>query len=163
MYFDENKKVLFVIGMDQELRPLLQEVTNINPENMLMLQVSGPEISHPYDDLMRAVILAVYEEKVGGIFVVGTTDEPQRDWQPTLYEKEGMEEKVKAIDFLFKHCKPELPGVFHGWLEGSETSIEGIQKTVKFLQDHPLIPSEFRISGLLIDKENGELSEVVVS
>ncbi len=165
MYFDEHKKALFVIGMDQELQPLLQQATNINPENMLTLQIYGPEISKPYGDLMRAIILAVYQENVEEIFVVGTTED-QRNVTDMhhLYEQEEMKEKIKTLDFLFKHCAPEFQGVtFNEWLEGSKSVVEGIQKSVKFLREHPLMPSDFRVHGLLMDKGDGELSEIQVS
>ena len=168
MYFDENKKALFVIGMDQELQPLLQQLTNINPENMLTLQVFGPEIAEPYGDFMRDIILTVYQENVEGIFVVGTTDNERiavdiHDLQRKIYEHEEMKEKIKTIDFLFTHCIPEFRGVtFYEWLRGSKTVIESIQKSVKLLRHHPLIPSSIRVCGLLMDKKNGELSELQV-
>jgi hypothetical protein len=38
MYLDENKKVLFVIGMEHKLERLVQQATNIDPKNMLILK-----------------------------------------------------------------------------------------------------------------------------
>ena len=168
MYFDENKKALFVTGMDQELQPLLQQLTNMHPENVLTLQIYGPEIAEPYGDFMRDIILTVYQENVEGIFVVGTTDDERiainmHDLQRKIYEQGEMKEKIKTIDFLFTQCRPEFRGVtFNKWLEGSKTVVEAIQKSVKLLRDHPLIPSNIRVCGLLVDKKNGELSELQV-
>lgn len=169
MYFDENKKALFVIGMDQESQPLLQQLTNLNPENMLTLQMYGPEISEPYGDFLRDIILTIYRENIEGIFVVGTTDDERiavdiHELQRKMYERAEMKEKVKTIDFLFTRCRPEFRGVtFHEWLEGSKTVTEAVQKSVKLLRDHPLIPSNIRVCGLLMDKKTRKLSELQVS
>lgn len=169
MYFDESKRALFVIGMDQELQSLLRQVQNFNPEQALILQIYGPEIVDPYGDLMRDVILAVYQGNVEEIFVVGTKDDARiavnmQDLQRRISQKEEMREKLRVIDFLFTQCMPEFRGVtVNEWLEGSKTVDEGIQKSVKLLRDHPLMPSNISVCGLLIDKENGELSELQVS
>lgn len=169
MDFDESKKALFVIGMDQELQPLLQQMTNINPANVLTLQVHGPEIADPYDEFMRDVILAIYQEDVERIFVVGTTDDERmpidmENLQRKIYAQQDMKEKIEAIDFLFTQCMPEFRGVsFTEWLEGSKNVIDSIQKSVKLLRNHPLIPSNIRVRGLLMDKKNGEISELQVS
>lgn len=169
MYFDKDKKSLFVIGMDQGLQPLIQQATKIKPENILTLQTYGPEISQPYGDLMRDIALAVYQENVEDIFVVGIKDEQQHavnihDVKNKIYELEGIQDKIRAIDFLFRYSIPEFSDVtFYAWLEGSKTVIEGIQKSVKFVRNHPLMPSDPRVYGLLLDKESGKLTEIQVS
>ncbi|KUO95654.1 hypothetical protein [Ferroacidibacillus organovorans] len=166
MYFDGNKKALFLTGMDQELQPLLQRATEIKPENVMMLQTYGPEISQPYGDLMRDIIVAVYQEKVEDIFVVGIKGEQRnavnmRELQNKICEQEEKKEEIKTIDFVLKHCVPEFPGVsLNEWLEGSTSVIEGLQKSVQFLRDHPLIPTDLSVYGLLMDKESGELIEI---
>ncbi|OPG17043.1 hypothetical protein B2M26_03320 [Ferroacidibacillus organovorans] len=72
--------------------------------------------------------------------------------------------KIKTIDLLFKHCKPEFSSAsFNEWLEGSTSVMEGLQKSVQFLRDHPLMPSDLRDYGILMDKESGELTEIQVS
>lgn len=169
MQLDENKKALFVIGMDQDLQPLLQQVIKIKPENMLTLQTYGPEIYQPYGDLMRDIVLAVHRENIEDIFVVGTQGEQRnavdtRELLNKICEQEGIQEKLKTITFLFENCMPEFQGTtLSEWLAGSDTVVEGIQKSVKFLRDHPLMPSNLRVYGLVIDKERAELSEIRVS
>lgn len=164
MYFNREKKALFVIGMDQELPRLIQQATNIHPENMLTMQVYGPEISQPYGDLMRAIILAVYQENVEEIFVVGTSDDHRYDLRSNIYAQAEIEEKIETIDFLFKHCTPEFTRTtFNEWLGGSGTIIDGIQTSVTLIRNHPLMPSDLRVQGLLLNKENGGLSDVHVS
>lgn len=164
MNFNKNAKVLFLTGVDQELPQLLQQVTDINTENMMTLQVYGPEIAQPYDDLMRAIILAIYQDNVEELVVVGTTDDQRRDVRAKLYEQERVQEMSKTVDFLFTRCMPEFPGVtLDEWLLGGKTVTESVQKSVKLLREHPLLPSGFTVYGLLMNKEKGELTEVQVS
>ena len=164
MNFNKNAKVLFLTGVDQELPQLLQQMTNINIENMMTLQVYGPEIAQPFGDLLRAIILAIYQGNVEEVVVVGTTHDQRRDIRAKLYEQDGIPEKAKTVDFLFTRCMPEFPGVtLDEWLQGSKTVTESVQKSVKLLREHPLLPSGFTVHGLLMDKEKGELTEVKVS
>jgi carbonic anhydrase len=164
MNFNKNAKVLFLTGVDQELPQLLQQMTNINIENMMTLQVYGPEIAQPYGDLMRAIILAIYQGNVEEVVVVGTTDDQRRDVRAKLVEQDGIQEKAKTVDFLFTRCMPEFPGItLDEWLQGSKTVTDSVQKSVKLLREHPLLPSGFTVHGLLMDKEKGELTEVKVS
>ncbi len=74
MKLNKYKKVLVISDFEQELVPILQQVTSIQSENILTLQSYGCIISHPYGDLMRAVVSAIYLENVEEILVVGTKD-----------------------------------------------------------------------------------------
>lgn len=169
MYLDENKKVLFVIGMECELERLLHQAIHIYPENMLILKTVGPVISHPYGDLMRNIIIAVYQENVEEIFVVGTKDGQKntvdiQDLLDKIYEREGLKEKIQTLEYLFRNGIPEFPGGnLSKWLEGSKTLTEGIQNSVNIIRHHPLMPSHVKVHGLFVDKMNGKLSEIDVS
>jgi carbonic anhydrase len=59
MNINKNKKVLVITDVEQELVPILQKTTNIQPENMLTIESYGCIISHPYGDIMRSVIMAI--------------------------------------------------------------------------------------------------------
>lgn len=165
----ENKKALFVIGMEDNMEHLLQQAVNIHPNNMLILQIDGPVISQHFSDVMRAIMIAVYEEKVKEIFVFGKKDDSvnkaeRQELLKKIYGNEELKEKLRTINYLFEHCTPEFPGIkLSEWLEGSKTSTEGIQKSVKMIRQHPLMPSDVQVHGLLIDKMGGKVSEINIS
>jgi carbonic anhydrase len=169
MYFDENKIVLFVIGMEHKLEGLLQQATNIDPENMLVLKIYGPVISQPYGDLMRDIIVAVYQENAEEIFIVGTKDSQEntvdiQDLLNKICKREGLKGQIQTLDYLFQNCIPEFPGGnVSEWLEGSKTVTEGIQKSVNIIRHHPFIPSHVKVHGLYMNRENGKLTEIDVS
>ena len=55
-----------------EIEPIIQQVTNIQQENMLTIH--SYDSVHPYGDIMRSIIIAIYQENVEEIFVVGIED-----------------------------------------------------------------------------------------
>lgn len=160
MNVNQNKKVLFLTDMENGLEPILQEVTNTPAENMLTIQSYGAAISHPYGEIMRSVIFAIYQEDVEEVFVVGTKDK-RTSTGYGLTQLETMKDKIQTLDYLFQHCKPEfLGGTVDEWL--NENSSGTIEKSVDIIRQHPLVPSYVKVRGLIVDHKDGESSIVEV-
>ncbi len=161
---DEKKKVLFVIGMDYKIEHVIKQTININPDNIMVLQRYEPIIL-PFGDLMRDIIIAVYQENVEEIFVVATKDNQTNtgDILNIIYKNKELQEKIQTLDYLFKTCKPEFPeGSITEWLEGSNTSTDGMQNMVSVIRHHPLMPSHVRVKELFTSNENEKQSEIEV-
>ncbi|MBT2258911.1 carbonic anhydrase [Priestia megaterium] len=161
---DEKKKVLFVIGMEQKLERFIKEETNVNPENMIILQTYQPVVLHPFDDLMRDIIIAVYQDNVEEIVVVSTNDYQKNtgDILNKIYKNKELQDKIQTLDYLFKNCMPEFPeSTVSVWLKGGKTLTDSVQKTVNFIRNHPLLPSHVKVKELYIDQGNEKLSEIV--
>jgi len=161
---DEKKKVLFVTGMEQKLERFIREEINVIPENMIILQTYQPVVSHPFDDLMRDIIIAVYQDNVEEIVVVSTNSYQQNteDILSKLYKNKELQDKIQTLDYLFENCMPEFPeGTVSVWLHGSETLTDSVQKTVNIIRNHPLLPSHVMVKELSIDQGNEKLSEIV--
>ncbi|WP_077210750.1 carbonic anhydrase [Bacillus dakarensis] len=157
----KNKKALFLTDMEIGLETILQQETNISPDNMLFIQSYSPDISHPYGDIMRSIILAIYQENVEEIFVVGTKDKRNVsvDIQSLLSLKN--KNKLKTVDYLLRNCKPEFSGAgIRDWLDVSEDIADSVKKSVEIIRQHPLVPADVKIHGLLINKQLGELAAV---
>ncbi|EKN66497.1 putative carbonic anhydrase [Neobacillus bataviensis LMG 21833] len=160
---DEKKKVLFVIGMEQKLERFIKEETNVNLENTIILQTYQPVVSHPFDDLMRDIIIAVYQDNVEEIIVVSTNDDQKNtgDILNKIDKNKELQNKIQTLDYLFKNCMPEFPdGSVSGWLEEGKTLTDGVQKTVNIIRNHPLLPSQVKVKELYIDLENEKVSEI---
>jgi carbonic anhydrase len=164
MDLDKNKKALFLIDIEPGLEPFLQQVTNIQLENMLTIQSYGPVISHPYGDVMRSIIIAVYQENVEEIYVVGTKDKGtvSVDIQSLLYsDSKEMKDKIQTLDYLFQNCMPEFSGgKVKEWLEGKKNITESIEKSVDTIRNHPLVPSHVKVRGLIVNNKDGKFSNV---
>ena len=161
---DEKKKVLYVIGMDHKLERFIKKETNVNPENMIILQRYQPVISHPFDELMRDIIIAVFQENVEEI-VVAFADHYHKNTEDILIKvnkNKELKDKIQTLDYLFNNTKPEFPrGTVSEWLQGGKTLMDGVQKTVHIIRHHPLIPSHVKVKELFIKQENEKLSGIV--
>ncbi|MEC2062432.1 MULTISPECIES: carbonic anhydrase [Bacillus] len=156
---NQNKKVLFLTDIENGLEPILQEVTNTPAENMLTIQSYGAGISHPYGEIMRSVIFAIYQEDVEEVFVVGTKDK-RTSTGNGLTQLETMKDKIQTLNYLFQNCRPEfLGGTVDEWLNENSTSVE---KSVDIIRQHPLVPSYVKVRGLLVHHKDGKASIVEV-
>ncbi|MEG7336297.1 carbonic anhydrase [Bacillus sp. 0102A] len=155
-----NKKVLFLTDIENGLEPILQEVTNTPAEKMLTIQSYGAAISHPYGEIMRSVIIAIYQEDVEEVFVVGTKDK-RTSTGNVRTQLETMKDKIQTLDYLFQNCKPEFfGGTVDEWL--SENSSSCIEKSVEIIRQHPLVPSYVKVKGLIVNPKDGTSSVVDV-
>ncbi|HDR7719776.1 carbonic anhydrase [Bacillus albus] len=155
----KNKKVLVLTDIEHGIEPIIQQVTNIQQENILTIHSYDSVIVHPYGDIMRSIIIAIYQENVEEIFVVGIEDketssvnlQTQRD-----FIKDNIE-----LDYLFKNCMPEFSsGSLNEWLSGQENVSENIEKSIEMIRHHPLVPSNIKVHGFMIDR-TGEKETVV--
>lgn len=155
-----NKKVLFLTDIENGLEPILQEVTNTPAEKMLTIQSYGAAISHPYGEIMRSVIIAIYQEDVEEVFVVGTKDK-RTSTGHVRTQLETMKDKIQTLDYLFQNCKPEFfGGTVDEWLDGNENRIVAIEKSVEIIRHHPLVPSDVKVKGLIVNPKDGTSSIV---
>ena len=119
----KKKKVLLLTDMEHGIEPIIQQVTNIQRENMLTIHSCDSVIVHPFGDIMRSIIIAIYQENVEEIFVVGIEE----------------------------------------WLSGKENVSENIEKSIDMIRHHPLVPSDVKVHGFMIDKTGGKETVVKVS
>jgi carbonic anhydrase len=159
--YNEKKKVLFLTGMERHLGCFIKKKTNIDPENIIILQSYRPVISQPFGDLMRDIIVAVYQENVEEIVVVATKDDQKNtgDILNKIGNNKELQEKILTLDYLFENCKPEFPeGNIGKWLEGGNTSADDVRNSVHVIRNHPLMPSNVKVTELWIDYENEKRS-----
>lgn len=150
MAVNTDKNILFVIDLDVNINDLLNRDQNKNRENIIVLQ-SGLVIS-PFDDLMRSIIIAVYQHNIEEIVVVSS---PNKNRQKSFWTRRVAEyqveypEKIQTLNYLFKNCKPEfLENDLSEWFEGGETVTNGARNTVSVISQHPLIPSDIKITEI---------------
>jgi len=166
MFIDGNKKVLFVTGMNQELETILNQLKSNYQDNIIILQSYRRLILQPFDDFMRDIILTVYHENIDQIFVIDSKKDQKVSGNliNKLYENKELLGKVQAVDYLFKNCIPEFPdGSIKEWLEGSNALSNSLQKNINIIRNHPLIPSNVKVTELFIDHENMRLTDIDVA
>ncbi|WP_448162840.1 carbonic anhydrase [Bacillus mobilis] len=147
----KNKKVLLLTEIEHGIEPIIQQETNIQQENMLTIHSYDSIIVHPYGDIMRSIIIAIYEENVEEIFVVGIEDKAT-DVVNLQIQRDSIKNN-REIDYLFKNCMPEFSsGSLNAWLSGQENVGENIEKSIDMIRNHPLVPSDIKVHGFMIDR-----------
>ncbi|MEI3895723.1 carbonic anhydrase [Bacillus cereus] len=151
----KNKKVLLLTDIEHGIEPIIQQVTNIQRENMLTIHSCDSVIVHPFGDIMRSIIIAIYQENVEEIFIVGIEDK-ETDAVNLQIQRDSIKNN-RELDYLFENCMPEFSsGSLDEWLSGKENVSENIEKSIDMIRHHPLVPSDVKVYGFKIDKTGGK-------
>lgn len=157
----KNKKVLLLTDIEHGIEPIIQQVTNIQQENMLTIHSYDSVIVHPYGDIMRSIIIAIYQENVEEIIVVGIEDK-ETDVVNLQIQRDAIKNN-RELDYLFENCIPEFSsGSLDEWLSGKENVSENIEKSIDMICHHPLVPSDVKVHGFKIDRTRGKETVVKI-
>ena len=152
MDLEENKKVLLVVGMKQELdNESIKKIEHFNSDEIVILKSNELDKFEPFGDLMRDILIHVYEKNIEEILIV----EPKEDLKnltDVLSKIENniqFKKNIRTLDYLFTYCDPEFPArTMKEWLEGTPTSVDGIQHTIEGIRRHPLMPPAVKVTEL---------------
>lgn len=152
-----EKKTAIVSCMDTRLTELLPAALGFKNGDAKIIKNAGGVISHPFGSVMRSLLIGIYELDVREILVIGHTDCGARYTDSSklieLMKERGI--RQKDID-LIKYYGID----FESWLGGFKDLHQSIKKSVELIRNHPLVPEEIRVYGLVIDSVTGELSKV---
>ncbi len=146
-------KVAILACMDTRLVHMLPAALGISDGDVVMIKNAGGRITDPYGETMRALMIAVYELGVEDIMVIGHTDcgaqkITSRNMIEHMKERGISETTIAEIDLEWN---------LDAWLSGFESSEVATTSTLEILKNHPLIPTDVRIHGYVIDVITGEL------
>ena len=149
-----NKKIAILTCMDTRLVELLPAALGLKNGDVKIIKNAGGVVTNPFGSVIRSLLVGIVELGVEEIMVIGHTDCGVRhidsDMMIEHMKKRGITQE--SID-LMKYC-----GInFEEWLAGFDTEEQSVQETVDTIRNHPLIPSDVRIGGYVIDTFTGEL------
>lgn len=149
-----NKRLVIVTCMDTRLVELLPKAMGIRNGDVKMIKIAGAVVSHPFGSVMRSVLVAVYNLGAEEIAVVG-------------HHGCGMTglSSVETLDKARQRgISPEtLSTLSHAgvdlkhWLTGFESPQAGVLASVKMIREHPLLPRDLVVHGLIMHPETGRL------
>lgn len=152
-----NKRMVIFTCMESRLVELLLKAFDIKNGDVKMVKNAGAIIRKPFDSIMKSILVAVYELKADEIIVVG-----HHDCGMSKVDTNGFVGKMLArgisqdtLDTL-KHAGINLEKEFHGF----DTVEESIKRSVSIIRNHPLLPTEVVVHGLVIDPHTGKLDVV---
>lgn len=152
-----DKKIAIVTCMDTRLIELLPAALGIKNGDVKIIKNAGAVISDPFDSVIRSLLVAIIELGVEEVMIVGHTDcgvggMNSNQMIEDMIERGIPRDKIETM----RYC-----GVnFDKWLAGFENVETSIRESVHFVRTHPLIPTDVRVSGYVMDSITGEMKRV---
>ncbi len=152
-----KKKLAILTCMDTRLTELLHAALDIKNGDAKIIKNAGALIQDPYDSAMRSLLVAIYELGVNEVMVVAHTEcgacNMSGSEMKHLMEERGI--KAETISSI------EDSGVdLDGWLEGFHDTEAQVKKTVESIKNNPLVPSDVKVHGFIINTITGKLTKV---
>jgi len=153
-----NKKLAVLTCMDTRLVELLPKAMNFANGDVKLIKNAGAIVTHPFGSVMRSLVVAVYELGVEEIAVVG-----HYGCGMTGLSCARVLDKAKARgvsdDVLDTIARSGVD--LHQWLCGFERVEDGVRQSVATIKNHPLLPRDVPVHGMLICPETGRLDLLV--
>ena len=153
-----NKKMVILSCMDTRLTELLPKAMNIKNGDAKIIKNAGATIMHPFGSIVRSILVAIYEFGAEDVIVVGHHGCGMSNLDTNSIMSKIIDRGVtnETISTLYNS------GIDVGkWLHGFETVEDSVRESVNVIKNHPLIPKDVSIHGLIIDPHTGKLEVVV--
>ncbi|HAX73825.1 MAG TPA: carbonic anhydrase [Firmicutes bacterium] len=153
-----DKKVVVLSCMDTRLTELLPKALNLKNGDAKIIKNAGATVMHPFGSIIRSIIVAIYEFDAKDILVIGHLGCGMSQINPDqlLVKMKNRGIEVSTLSTL-DHAGIDLLK----WLEGFESVEASIVESVNMIRNHPLIPSDVYIHGLIMDPKTGEVDVIV--
>jgi carbonic anhydrase len=149
-----DKKMVILTCMDTRLVELLPKAMNLRNGDAKIIKNAGAIVSHPFGSVMRSIIVAVYELNADEVFVIGHHECGMMGLNSTHVLNQAKERGVSddVMDTL-SHAGIDL----NRWLTGFDNLREGVVKSASIIRNHPLLPRNLPVHGLIIHPVTGKL------
>ena len=153
-----DKKLVILTCMDTRLIELLPRAMDTRQGDVKLIKNAGAIVSHPFGSVMRSILVAVYELQAAEVAVVGHHQCGMTGLScGRILDKargRGVADETLAT---LRHAGIDL----ERWLCGFETVEDGVRASVTLVREHPLLPKDVPVHGLVIDPETGKLDLLV--
>lgn len=152
-----NKRIVILTCMDTRLIELLPKAMNLKNGDAKIIKSAGAIITHPFGGLMRSILVAVYELQADEVYVIGHHDCGMSSIDTDHIIHNMIDRGINPE--MFKTL--EYSGIdMEAWLHGFNDVTESVKKSVDAIKNHPLIPEDVNVHGLVINPENGKLDVI---
>ncbi|SDJ83344.1 beta-class carbonic anhydrase [Sediminibacillus albus] len=153
-----NKRLVIISCMDTRLVELLPKSMNVGNGDAKVIKTAGAIVADPFGSIMRSILVAVYELKADEVLVVG-----HHDCGMSSLNSESMLAKVKERGIAQETLDTlQYSGVdFNKFLQGFDNVEDSVNHSVTTIKQHPLLPGDVPVHGLVISPDTGKLDIVV--
>ncbi len=155
---DPSQKLLILSCMDTRLTELLLKSINLKNGDIKLVKTAGALISSPFGSVMRSIIVGVYEFDISEIWVIG-----HHECGMAHIDISEMIEKFRQRGISDETLKIlEYSGIaVKQWIQGFDCVDSSVRNTVELIKNHPVMPKDVIIHGLIIDPATGKLEVAV--
>lgn len=153
-----EKSMVILSCMDTRLTELLPKAMNLKNGDAKIIKNAGGLVIHPFGSAMRSILICVYEFDVKEVFIVGHYDCGVSTLNTTKIVEEMKEKGIeeKTLNILLNS------GIdVKTWLHGFDCIEESVEQTVAKVKNHPLLPDDVAVHGLIMDPETGKIDVVI--
>lgn len=149
-----DKRMVVLSCMDTRLTELLPRAMNLRNGDAKILKNAGAILTQPFGNIMRSIIVAIYELNAREVCVVG-----HYDCGMTGLNSAHIIDKAKAWGISEDTLRTlDHSGIdLSRWLTGFDNVEEGVTNSVDIIRNHPLLPKGIPVHGLIIHPETGRL------
>ncbi|MBB6669137.1 beta-class carbonic anhydrase [Cohnella nanjingensis] len=152
-----EKRLVIVTCMDTRLTELLPKALNLRNGDAKIIKNAGAIITAPFGNIMRSVLVALYELKGDEVMIIGHHDCGMTGIDPKVVVSHMVERGVEPQTIRTLHHS----GLdFNRWLTGFENVTKSVENSVDIVRKHPLLPPGTPVHGLTIHPETGALELV---
>jgi carbonic anhydrase len=144
--------------MDARLVELLPRALGIKNGDVKLIKNAGALVTSPWGSVMRSLLVAVYALGAKEILIIGHHDcgmstLNSNDVLKIVRERGIKEETISTLRYA---------GIdLESWLKGFDNVEDSVRITVKTVRNHPLLPADVPVHGLIIDPNTGQLDMVI--
>jgi carbonic anhydrase len=153
-----EKRMVIVTCMDTRLIELLPKALNLRNGDAKIIKNAGAIVTQPFGNIMRSILVALYELGAKEVLVIGHHECGMTGLNPDIVIGHMLEKGIKkdTIDTLTN------AGInLDRWLTGFNSVRESVERSVGIIRNHPLLPPNTAVHGLIIHPETGKLDLVV--
>ncbi|MFX3632897.1 MAG: beta-class carbonic anhydrase [Candidatus Pristimantibacillus sp.] len=153
-----ERRMVIVTCMDTRLTELLPKALNLKNGDSKIIKNAGAIVTQPFGNLMRSILIAVYELQADEVYVIGHEECGMTGINPEEVIQHMVDRGIphNTIETL-RHSGVNLMR----WLTGFDNLKESVEKSVSIIRNHPLLPHNIPVHGLTIHPETGHLDLII--
>jgi len=150
-----KKHAVIVTCMDTRLIELLPKAMNFKNGDVKILKTAGAIIKNPFGSIMRSILVAVHSLEANEVYIVGHHDCGMSNLDPNELIEEMKNNGIEEENFNQADVNVKE------WLQGFDQIEDSVKSSVDLINNHPFLPNDLPVHGLVIDPKTGKLDLVV--
>ncbi|WP_113868728.1 beta-class carbonic anhydrase [Paraliobacillus ryukyuensis] len=149
-----NKRAVIFTCMDTRLIELLPNALNLKNGDVKMVKNAGAILTDKYDSTMKSILIAIHALQAEEVFVIA-----HHNCGMNHLDTDTLLERMK-VQGITDEAIHSLDKDANEWLKGFESVEDSVRQSVSIIEDHPLLPTDIPVHGLVIDPQTGKLDLV---